>query len=124
MMQYWPNAELQDQLLDAFFSGPHTSHPSLDERETRDMLKRPEFCLGRDRLALAFGIFAVATKYMVLPPSERRIHPVLALGTRWASLSRVLLLEGTNTGSLLRLQALFQVVCFLCIGFTVSHLVS
>lgn len=38
------------------------------------------------------------------------------------SLSRVLLLEGTRTGSLLRLQALFEETCFLCTSYNVSHL--
>lgn len=122
MLKYWPNPNLQEKLIRLYFEITNQWLPFLDERETRRILENPHHGMTRDRLAFAFSLFAGATHFMDMSDSDTKVEPILALGNRWISLSRVLLLDGNDSGSLLRLQATMMAIPYLCGSITVSHI--
>jgi len=78
----WPEPDLEDKLVEAYFEHVHSTIPLLNEAIFRDELKnRPECRQDRDWLGLALGVFSVASRFV---DDERLVkHPREYASARW-----------------------------------------
>jgi hypothetical protein len=90
--QAWPEPDLEQKLVDAYFLRPHNDYPVLSEPQFRADLKDPSKRQNREWVMLAMSVFAVASLYCdderVLEKSyqEDALHGTR--GARWYNTCR------------------------------------
>ncbi|CAD6951674.1 unnamed protein product [Tilletia laevis] len=79
---HWPEPDLQDALVDAYFESAHPNIPIVNEAIFRDELaNQPELRKDRHFLNLCLGIFSIASRFV---DDERLMtHPAQNVHTRW-----------------------------------------
>ncbi|CAO1623744.1 unnamed protein product [Jaminaea pallidilutea] len=86
--EYWPPADLERKLLQAYFARPHNDFPLVSEVQFKQELADPANRRDREWVLLAMAIFAVASRYVenddrVYDSSQSNELRVNTLGARW-----------------------------------------
>lgn len=111
----WPEPELESQLVDAFFTFPHRTYPLLGEEQFRAQLLNDKCKADRDWLALAFALFAVASRFTepVTQSQQDSENTCESIGASYYRACRLLSCASEwNASSLVHIQTtLLMVIC-------------
>lgn len=88
----WPEPDLEQKLIDAYFAAPHHSYPLLNEAIFRKELKDPARRADEDCLMVALSVFALASRYVdddrVLDPTVKDDDIINTRGVKWFNACR------------------------------------
>ncbi|PWN51278.1 hypothetical protein IE53DRAFT_308051, partial [Violaceomyces palustris] len=111
----WPEPDLEELLLTAYFGRVNKEWPILNEFVFRQELQQPELRLNADWLGVALGVFAVACLYVDDPRARDGQGGVgLPAGLRWWDAKRKVSARGVGaTVHIHKLQSLMLDIHYL-----------
>lgn len=81
ILSVWPDPDLEEKLVSAYFTHVHRDHPFLNERVLREELKNPSLRSNFEWLGVSYGVFCCGARFiddprcLVQPAGVERDNP-------------------------------------------------